>query len=136
MAGGKKKPGKSDYRKFGISVGCVFLVFAALTVWREHFTAARVLGSLGSFLLVAGLALPVALAWPYRAWMAFAHGLGWFNTRLLLVLVFYLMLTPLGLLMRILGKRPLNLEREPEAESYWITREQTPFDPGRCEKHF
>ena len=136
LSGEKGKTKRSDYRKFGLSVGCALLVFTALTIWLEHLIAARVLGALGGFLILAGLALPGALALPYRAWMAFAHGLGWFNTRLLLILVFYLVLTPLGLIMRLLGKHPLNMKWDPEAESYWVPRKQVPFDPGRCEKHF
>ncbi|MBN2287706.1 MAG: hypothetical protein JXQ83_00140 [Candidatus Glassbacteria bacterium] len=136
MSGDKAITQRSDYRKFGVSLGCVLSALAALLAWRAHPGAAWVAGITGGFLLLAGLALPPALALPYRAWMAFARGLAWFNTRLLLVLVFYLVLTPLGLIMRLIGKRPLNLEWEPEAETYWITRKQAPFDPKSLEKHF
>ena len=136
MAEEKGKPQRSDYRKFGVSIGCVLLVITGLLIWREHHTAAWVTGSLGGFLILAGLVLPGALALPYRPWMAFAHGLGWFNTRLLLTLFFYLVLSPMGLLMRILGKRPLDMKWDPEAESYWIPRKQIPFESRRCEKHF
>ena len=136
MAEKKGKPQRSDYRTFGVSIGCVFLLITGLLIWSEHHTAAWVTGSLGGFLILAGLVLPGALALPYRPWMAFAHGLGWFNTRLLLTLFFYLALTPMGLLMRILGKRPLDMKWDPEAESYWIPRKQIPFESRRCEKHF
>jgi len=136
MTGKTGKPQRSDYRKFGVSVGCVLLVFSALMIWLTKPTAAWVLGAAGAFLLLAGLALPAALALPYRAWMGLAHALGWFNTRLLLIVVFFLVLTPLGLLIRLLGKRPLDMKWDPEADSYWIPREQSPFDPKRCEKHF
>ena len=136
MAEKKGKPQRSDYRKFGVSIGCVFLLITGLLIWSEHHTAAWVTGSLGGFLILAGLVLPGALALPYRPWMAFAHGLGWFNTRLLLTLFYYLVLSPMGLLMRILGKRPLDMKWDPEAESYWIPRKQIPFESRRCEKHF
>ncbi|MCE5270112.1 SxtJ family membrane protein, partial [bacterium] len=71
-----------------------------------------------------------------KLWMKLAHALGWFNTRLLLILVFYLVLTPVGLLMRLFGKRPLSLGWDKDAPSYWIEREKKPFDPAQCEKHF
>ncbi|MEA2062968.1 MAG: SxtJ family membrane protein [Gemmatimonadota bacterium] len=127
----------SDYRKFGLSVGGLLLVLAGLLIWKGKLpAAAQVFLFTGGFLFISGLVWPSLLSLPYRGWMGFAHGLGWFNTRLLLVLVFYLIISPLGLVMRLIGKRPLNMEWEPGAGTYWIPREKKPFDPERCEKQF
>ena len=129
------KSGK-EYRKFGVSVGIVFIILAAISFWRGGTTGAEILGVIGGLLLLAGLILPELLTVPYFLWMSMADGLMWFNTRLILIIVFYLVLTPIGLLMRAFGKRPLDLKIEPGRKSYWKPREKQKFDPARCEKHY
>ena len=62
---------------------------------------------LGGGLALAGLARPNLLGPVYRGWMALGAALGWINTRLLLGLVFYGLVLPIGLLLRLLGKDPL-----------------------------
>ncbi|HEB99075.1 MAG TPA: sxtJ [Thiotrichales bacterium] len=62
---------------------------------------------LGGTLALAGLARPALLGPVYRIWMALGAALGWVNTRLLLGLVFYGLVLPIGLLLRLLGKDPL-----------------------------
>ena len=127
---------KKEYRKFGISVGIAFLLLSGLLWWRGFPTGFRVTVSLGGALLAFGLVAPALLKWPFKGWMKFAAGAAWFNTRLILGLVFYLVMTPVGLLLRLFGKRPLAMELDREADSYWIRREQTEYDPTRSEKHF
>lgn len=125
-----------EMRKFGYPVGAVLLLIAALTFWRDHMLAARIFGGAGVLLVFFALVRPAALAPVHKAWMRFARALGWFNTRLILVLVFYLVLTPISLVMRLLGKRPLALHRDSGASTYWQPREKKEFDPARYEKHY
>jgi hypothetical protein len=125
-----------DLRLFGWTVGGVLLAVGVLLLLRGHLSSGRILAAAGALLVLGGTVAPRALALPYRLWMGFARALGWFNTRLLLILVFYLILTPLGLILRLTGKRPLDLKRDPEAQSYWIRLPREPFDPSRSEKHF
>ncbi len=69
-----------------------------------------------------GLGLPVPF---HRVWMGYvAAPLGWFNTRLLLGLVFFLLFSPIALVLRLLGKDPLRRASHPG--SYWLPREQRP----------
>jgi hypothetical protein len=56
--------------------------------------------------------------------MALALALGWITSRLVLLLIFSLLLTPLALLARLLGKRFLALRPERGAVSYWVARPQ------------
>ncbi|HLA40891.1 MAG TPA: SxtJ family membrane protein [Candidatus Glassbacteria bacterium] len=132
----KKQESRADYRKFGLSVGTAFLVLAGVLYWRNFPNGWRVAAALGGFLLLSGLSVPGLLKWPFRLWMKMAAGLGWFNTRLILTLAFYLVIAPMGFLLVLLGKRPLPTGFDREAKSYWIKREHKPFDPARCEKHF
>lgn len=58
----------------------------------------------------------------YRGWMALALTLGWFVSRAVLVALFFAVITPVGLVARLLGVRFLELERDPAAASYWKKR--------------
>lgn len=70
------------------------------------------------------------------AWMKLALVLGWISTRIVLGLFFYLVLTPVGLLMRLVGKDMLNERIDRSAQSYWVKREPKPFDPASYERLF
>ena len=72
----------------------------------------------------------------YIGWMTFAFALGWVNTRLFLGLFFYLILTPMGLLVRLLGKDLLDERIDRKASSYWKKRDPAPPDPSRFERMF
>lgn len=102
-----KPAGHTDERTFGWSVGGVLTVIGALQWWRGRPMTAEVFGGLGIVLLVAGTLAPAALVLPNRWWRRFAHVLGWINARVLLTLFFFLVLTPAGVIMRLLGRDPL-----------------------------
>lgn len=68
------------------------------------------------------LLLPTTLAPVYRFWMALGHGLGWVNTRIILGIMFYLIVLPTGLIMRILGKDPLMRKFDKTGKTYRIVR--------------
>ena len=125
-----------DYRKFGISVGIAFLIITAFFWWKDFPNALKVTATLGGLLLLGGLIAPGLLAWPYRGWMKFAAGAAWFNTRVILALVFFLVMMPVGWLLRLFGKRPLAVGFDKDRDSYWIEREHKEYDPVRSEKHF
>jgi len=72
------------------------------------------------------LLAPILLKPIYRAALFIAHILGWINTRLILGLIYYLLFTPISLIMRLLGRDPLNRKFDKETNSYWNIRERTP----------
>ena len=127
---------RKEYRKFGITVGIAFLLLSALFWWKDLDKAHVVTGTLGAVLLLGGLIAPGLLKWPFRAWMKFAVVMNWFTTRLILILTFYIGIASIGLLLRLLGKRPLAVGFDKSKESYWIKREKKEYDPTRSEKHF
>ncbi len=130
---------KKALRSFGWVVGGVLLVIAAVVWWRNDFvltTAAYVLGSLGAALVVLGLAVPVVLKPVYRVWMALAVVLGFIMTRVILSVVYYLVMTPIGLAMRLFGKDPMHRRIDPDATSYWIEKSYDDESPERLEKYY
>ena len=68
---------------------------------------ATALSVTGAVLLAAGLVAPRALAAPNRVWWRFAQVLGWINTRVLLTAFFFAVITPVGVVMRLCGRNPL-----------------------------
>ena len=109
-----KKKLRPDFkeRSFGISVGTVLLLIAALLAWRGRMPTAQVLGGVGAVLLVLGLTQPRLLKYPSAVWWKFAMILGYVNARVILTVAFAIVLTPLGLLWRVIGKDPLARHRK------------------------
>jgi hypothetical protein len=98
-------------RSFGISVGPVLLLIAAFLAWRGRMTAAEVMAGIGALLLVLGLTKPILLKWPSAVWWKFAMVLGYVNARVILTIAFLLVLTPIGLLWRVIGRDPMRRRR-------------------------
>ena len=95
----------SEGRKFAFPVGAAFLVLAGITWWRDH--PLMIFLALAVALLVAGVLIPAQLGPVYRAWMGFAHLLSRITTPIFMGVVYYLVITPIGLLMRLVGRQPM-----------------------------
>lgn len=108
MAKGPKNPERS----FGVSVGAVLLVIAAALWWRGRVGRAEILGGIGAVLLLFGAVRPQLLKWPSAVWWKFAGVLAYVNARILLTILFSVLLVPLSLLWRAIGKDPLARRRE------------------------
>lgn len=108
-------------RNFGLLVGSVFLLLGALLVWR-HRGAGWPFVTIGSVLIVMGAAIPTALKWVHTGWMILALAMGWVVTRVLLTIAFFLVVTPVGLLQRVFGKRAIEVAFRPDVGSYWEAR--------------
>lgn len=86
--------------------------------------------------LLLGFAAPAVLRPVHKLWMGLAFVLGWFMSRLILSLVYYLVLTPIGLAMRVRGKDFLNKKIDREASTYWIKRPKPEMGKERYERLF
>jgi hypothetical protein len=129
------KSEKSDLRKFGITFFIVLGLLGGALWWRgkEYYTIFAVLSLL---FLAAGIFVPVILKPVQKAWMALAVVLGWFMTRLILSVLFYVIFTCIGLIGKIVGKKFLDLKIDDNTESYWIKRPTGSVEPERYEKQF
>jgi hypothetical protein len=124
-----------NLRDFGLLFGLIGGGVGAYFVWRGSIAGPYLLVSGGIFLLL-GLFFRRALKPIYVAWMSFASLLGWINTRLLLGLFYYLVLTPIGLILRLSGKDLLQKRMNRAAESYWTEPEKHPPGPGQYRRLF
>lgn len=91
---------------------------------------------IGLVFLLAALAAPAWLASVRRTWMKLAVVLGYVNARILLTVVFIGVVTPIALLLRVLGRRPFALAGNKTAGSYWQERQPEEFTPERMERQF
>lgn len=122
-------------RKSALLVAAVLLGIAAWNLYRGRTTVALILGALGGALVVVGLLVPPAARAFHTAWMRFAVVLGHVNSRVLLTLVYYLGVTPYGVVTRLVGRDPLR-RRGAKAGSYWVERKATRQTPEQFERLF
>jgi Saxitoxin biosynthesis operon protein SxtJ len=107
-------------RDFGLIVGGIFAVIGLWPLlWRQDSPRLWAL-ALAAVLILPALVAPRVLAPAHRAWMALAEVLAWVNTRILLGLVFYGVVTPIGLVMRLLGHDPMRRKLDSAGESYRV----------------
>ena len=112
----------SSDRSLGIVFAIVFLIVATWPLWFGGAWRAWALVTAAIFATLAWLA-PALLGPLNRLWTALGGLLHRLMSPLVLAFIFFLVLTPLGLVMRLVGKRPLRLRFEPEATTYLITRQ-------------
>ena len=106
-----------DGRRFAFPVGTAFLALAAILWWRDHATPMWVTAGLGAALYAAGVAAPGQLGPVYRGWMRLALMISKVTTPIFMGVVYFLVFTPAGLIMRAVGKRPI--VHRPDGGSYW-----------------
>lgn len=111
----------AEARRSALLVAGVFALIAVWSVYRGRETVAMVSGGASALLLLIGGFSPVASQAFHRAWMGLAHVLGWVNSRILLSVVFYCVVTPIGVMQRLLGRNVLRRRRE-NSETYWVRR--------------
>jgi saxitoxin biosynthesis operon SxtJ-like protein len=115
------RAGTSSDRTFGLVVGSVLLGTGLMPLLR-HRPVNGWLVAAGGLLLVAAMFVPRLLGPANSLWTRLGRVLHRVTNPVLLGLIYYLAVVPVGLVMRALGKDLLRLRSEPAAESYWIER--------------
>ena len=113
-------PDARELRRSAFAVGGAMLALALLARWRGRHATASVCTALGLLLIAAGTAAPARLAPAHRVWMQGATALSRVTTPIFLGIVYFGVLTPIGLVLGLLGRRPLRAPRR--GESAWIDR--------------
>ena len=132
-------PTLRELRKIGQEVGGIFAALPLWGLWRDYWVLSPgriAFLVLGLTLVVLGAAAPAVLAHPHRAWMAFARLLSRVTSPVSLTLFFFLVITPVGLLVRAFGHDALARRRKPDGESYWLPRAPDPRGPERYKQPF
>jgi len=131
-----REPSSRDLNILALLFLVIPLLIGAYLLWRKGAPS-------GYVWIAAGLALSLCRLAPplfkliYRFWIGFSVVVGYFISRVLLTLVFFLVILPTGLIMRLVGKDPMERKMDPNAPSYWIKKEeQTDYSVERYEKQF
>jgi hypothetical protein len=132
----KKTVDAKELRTFGLSLGVVCLLWAGVFWWRGKTGAIPYFLVASPLLILTALTVPMALRPIHAVWMPLAKKLAQLVTWIVLSAVFYVVFTPYGLVMRLMGKDPLDRRFEPGRASYWIRRSDGPFDPERTLKQY
>lgn len=111
----------AEGRRFGLTVGIAFGVLAALAYWRGRPTVSLVLGGIAALLLLGGVLVPARLGPVEHGWMAFARALSRVTTPIFMGIVYFVVLTPTGVVRRAFGRN--SLVRNSGAPSFWVMRD-------------
>lgn len=129
------KSGKRELRHFGLIMAVVLGIIGGYLWWRGGEYYAHLLVA-AAFFGLAGWVIPVLLMPFHKIWMTISIILGWFMTRLILVCLFYLVVTPTGLLAKLFGKKFLQWQFDSEAKSYWVLKRESSPDKKVYERQF
>ncbi len=112
---------RQELRRFGVTTGAIVaLLFGLLLPWLLNRPFPTWPWVVAGILAGAGLAMPATLGPVYRGWMKFGHVMGTVNTRILLAFTFYVVIFPLGLVMRVFHKDPMGRALDNHLTSYRV----------------
>ena len=128
------KAGKKELISFGYTIEIILLFVVAILFYYNNLIYQN-LAIVALVLIILGAIVPLLLKPIYLTWMIFAVILGWIMTRVILSLVFYLIMTPIGLITRIMGEDFLSLKNI-SSNSYWNNRDSSTELNQDYEKQF
>jgi ABC-type glycerol-3-phosphate transport system permease component len=131
-----KEVSVKDLRQFGIVLAIILGVIGGIHFLKGHASAYPWFWGFGASALIMAVFIPRILKPIYIVFTKIAHAIGWFNTRVILILVYYAILTPIGILMKVFGRDALNRKIDKSAESYWIKRQTVIPVKESLEKQF
>jgi len=119
----------SEGRRFAWTLAGAFAVLAAIAWWRGRERVALAFAVASAIFFLAGLIAPTRLRRVERAWMALAHAISRVTTPLFMGIVYFLVLTPIGIFRRVVTKRTLTPSRS--SKTFWIDRQKVDPDAAR-----
>lgn len=115
-------------------LGILILAFLVLILRKKNIFIAA--GWIAAFFFFSGLLTPGLLKPVFIFWVKLGSLLGWVNSRIILIAMFYLIFSPFGLIMRLFKKDLLDMKIDKKKESYWIKSEEKEFDRLNYERQF
>lgn len=123
-------------KKFGFTFACVLLVAGSINFLKGHVDLSVWFCSFSIVFVSLAIFSPRFLAPVYMVFTKIARVIGWINTRIILCLVFYCMVTPIGFAMRFFKKDPIEKQIDKHKKTYWIKKECIAEDITYYEKPF
>lgn len=117
---------EKSLRKFGLTIGILLILIGIFFIWKLGINIFLIIFSfLGFLLFLFGIINPKSLSFIYKYWMIFSLILGWFVSRIILTILFYLIITPIGIVTKILGKDFLRISDKTKLNSFWILKDNS-----------
>jgi hypothetical protein len=129
------KSSKKELRNFGITIGIALSLLGGLLFWREKTSYTYCFIVAAAFLFF-GFVWPALLKPFHKIWMTMSILLGWLMTRVILIILFYGILTPIGFIARLCGNDFLDIKLNKNAPSYWVLRDNRRHDKKSYEQQF
>lgn len=127
---------KNELKKFGLTVGGVFIALGLFLHFYSGINFGRYLTGFGALLFLFGITFPMALKYAYKSWMSLALVMGFFMSRLILSILFYIVVTPIGIIAKIARKDFLDLKFDKSKKSYWNYRSNEDYQKIFTERQF
>ncbi len=131
----KIKSDKKALREFGFVMAAFFLIIGGIAAFRGKAHYPYLLAAAAAFGAPAVL-FPTILLPLQKAWMALSIVIGFFMSRIIMTVLFYAVLTPIGVIMRMSGKDVLGEKISKGAASYWTVLPKAVKDKHSCENQF
>lgn len=129
------KSSKSELKKFGNTMGIVSLLICLILIFYTKDSYIYFLVISAAFIFLGNL-FPASLKPFHKFWMGLALVLGWFSTRIILSILFYLIITPIRFIARLFGKKFLDLEFRKPQSTYWNYRPPQQLSTEDYERQF
>ena len=126
---------RKQLRRFGIQLGIALGLLGGLFWWKENNIYVY-LSIFSLIFLLIGLLWPSLLAPIYKVWLAVAKFMGTLITKIILIILFYLVITPIGLLLRLFGKDFLKLRFDKNGNSYWIKQQSSSHNKSQYDRQY
>lgn len=131
-----RNPSRRDLAWFGLALTLFFGVVGGIVLWRTgSLLAAQILWGIGVTVGVLYYAVPPLRRPVFVGWSILTYPLGWLLSYLVMAVIYYLLVTPIGWVLRLVRRDPMERRFDPDASSYWVERPPTP-EPGRYFRQF
>jgi len=126
-----------EIRKFALVIAIALGVIGSfIYVKSGNFDVVGWLWGIGLLFLILGFIFPSVLRPIYMIWMLLAYFIGGVISRIILTVLFYVVLTPIGLVLRLFGKDFLDQKFEKNRKSYWVKKELSGHTKDQYEKMY
>ncbi len=131
-----KNPSRRELFIFGALFAAFFGLIGGLVWWKfEAPTVAYVLWTIAAFITILFYAVRPIRKPIYLGWIHIAYPIGWVISHTAMAVIYYLVFTPIGLIMRLFGRDPMERRLDRSAASYWAEHGSA-ADPGRYFRQF
>lgn len=126
---------KIELRKFSF-ISSLLLLFIAFYLFYIENELYQIFLIIGLFAMIVGLLFPLLIKPFYFIWMTIGIIIGWVMTQVILCAIFYAIISPIGLFLKLFGRSPLDLNINNEKKSYWIYKKNDSYKKSSHEKQY